>query len=243
MLVGSGVVDDAPEQRQFRQHRFTTPPGGCEILLVRHGESVPYREGVPHPLVDGQGDPPLDPVGEEQARKTADRLISTGERIDAVYVTTMQRTSQTAAPLASRLGLEPIVEPRLREVHLGEWEGGEFRRRAADEDPIARRMWEEGRWDVIPGAETSEQFAARVRAGIEAIAAAHIDEVVVAVVHGGVIGQVVALAAGASLMAFSGPDNASISHLVVVGDRWIVRCFNDTSHLSSTFSTVPEPII
>lgn len=242
MLVASGVVD-APEPRQFRQYRFTTPPGGCEILLVRHGESAPYHEGAPQPLVDGQSDPPLDPAGEQQARKTADRLISTGERIDAVYVTTMQRTHQTAAPLASHLGLEPTVEPRLREVHLGEWEGGEFRRRVADEDPIAVRMWQEGRWDVIPGAESSEQFAGRVRAGIEAIAAAHADQVVVAVVHGGVIGQIVAMATGAQLMAFSGPDNASISHLVVVDDRWIVRCFNDTSHLSPTFSTAPEPII
>ncbi len=236
-------MDDTLEPRQFRQYRFSTPPGGCEILLVRHGESVPYREGVPHPFVDGQGDPPLDPAGEEQAAKTADRLFSTGERIDAVYVTTMQRTQQTAAPLASRLGVQPIIEPRLREVHLGEWEGGEFRRRVGDEDPIALRMWDEGRWDVIPGAESSEQFAGRVRAGIEAIAAAHADEVVVAVVHGGVIGQVVALATGAQPMAFSGPDNASISHVVVVGDRWIVRCYNDTSHLSPTFSTSPEPLI
>lgn len=236
-------MSDVTEPRQFRQYRFTTPPGGCEILLVRHGESSPYREGVPHPLVDGQGDPPLDPAGEEQARRTADRLISTGERIDAIYVTTMQRTRQTAAPLASRLGLEPIVEPRLREVHLGEWEGGEFRRRVADDDPIARRMWEQGRWDVIPGAEPSERFTERVRAGIAAIAAAHTDGVVVAVIHGGVIGQIMALATGASPMAFSGPDNASISHLVVVKDRKIVRCYNDTSHLSPTFTTVPEPII
>ena len=50
--------------------------------------------------------------------------------------------------------------------------------------------------------------------------------------HGGVIGQVVATASrGGSAFAFSGADNGSISRLVVVGDRWIIRGFNDTAHL------------
>ena len=40
---------------------FTPPPGATEILLVRHGESAPFREGVAVPLADGHGDPPLDP--------------------------------------------------------------------------------------------------------------------------------------------------------------------------------------
>lgn len=229
--------------RSFRQSRFSRPPGACELLLVRHGESAPYVEGVTFPLVDGHSDPPLDPVGEQQAELTADRLVSTGEPISAIYVTTLQRTRQTAAPLAARLGLEPVVEPDLREVFLGEWEGGEFRRRIADGDPIALEMHREQRWDVIPGAEPSTVFEARVRAGIERIAAGHPDEVVVAVVHGGVIGQVLSIASGASGFAFIGADNASITHVVVVGDRWIVRCFNDTSHLSPTFSVAAEPLV
>jgi 2,3-bisphosphoglycerate-dependent phosphoglycerate mutase len=229
--------------RAFRQSRFTRPPGACEILLVRHGESAPYVEGESHPLVDGQGDPPLDPVGLEQARRTADRLISTGEPIAAVYVTTMQRTRQTAAPLVERLGLEPVVEPDLREVHLGDWEGGEFRRRMVDGDPIGVEVHRQGRWDLIPGAEPNDAFAARVRAGIERIAVAHPDQVVVAVVHGGVIGQAISIASGATGFSFVGADNASISHLVIAGDRWIVRCFNDTSHLGPTFSAAGEPLV
>lgn len=229
--------------RRFPQSRFTPPPGACEILLLRHGESAPHVEGESFPMVDGHGDPPLAPDGERQAELAAERLISTGERIGAVYVTTLQRTVQTAAPLLVRLGIGAIVEADLREVHLGEWEGGEFRRRIADGDPIAQRMYAEQRWDVIPGAEPTEQFATRVRRGIERIAAAHPDELVVAVVHGGVIGQVLSLATGASGFSFSGADNASISHVVVTADRWIVRCYNDTSHLSPTFSTAAEPLI
>lgn len=231
----------ATAPREFRQSRFRPPPGACQLLLVRHGESAPYRDGEPHPLVDGHGDPPLDAVGHRQAEQVAERLVSTGEPIAAIYVTTLQRTHQTAAPLAARLGLEPRVEPRLREVHLGEWEGGVFRRRVVEGDPIALEMFRLGRWDVIPGAEPAEEFEARVRAGIDAIAAAHPDQSVVVVVHGGVIGQVLATATGARPFAFSGADNASISHLVVTPEAWIVRCFNDTSHLSPTFTAGPEP--
>jgi probable phosphoglycerate mutase len=235
------MVPPVSESREFRQSRFVTPAGGCELLLVRHGESAPYVEGTLHPMVDGQGDPPLHDEGRVQAELVAERLISSGERIDAIYVTTMRRTLETAAPLASKLGLKPVVEPLLREVHLGEWEGGEFRRRVAEGDPISRRLLAEQRWDVIPGAESIEEFSNRVRTGIDAVAASHPDEVVVVVTHGGVIGQVLALATGAAPLAFSGADNASITHIVVANGHWHVRCFNDTSHLSPTFTTASEP--
>lgn len=228
--------------REFRQHRFAPPPGACEILLVRHGESGPFVEGEPFPLVDGHSDPPLHPEGRIQAEQVAERLVATGERIAAVYVTTLRRTQQTAAPLLARLGLEARVERDLREVLLGEWEGGVFRRKVAEGDPIAERMYREERWDVIPGGEPTADFEARVRRGIERIARAHHDELVVAVVHGGVIGQVMNIATGATGFAFAGADNASISHLVVDGERWVVRCYNDTSHLSPRFSTAPEPL-
>jgi len=228
-------------RRAFRQSRFTPPPGACEILLVRHGESAAHVEGESFPLVDGQGDPPLAPEGEEQARRAADRLVATGEQIAAVYVTTLQRTRQTAAPLLEALALEATVEPDLREVGLGEWEGGEFRRRVADQDPIAARMYAEQRWDIIPGAEPAEDFRRRVRRGIERIASAHPDQVVVAVVHGGVIGESLNIATGSSGFTFTGADNASISHIVVDPDNWSVRCFNDTSHLSPTFGAAALP--
>ena len=229
--------------RQFRQTRFTPPPGSCEILLVRHGESTPHVEGESFRLVDGHGDPPLAPEGEQQAVLAAQRLIDTGEQISAVYVTTLQRTKQTAAPLLAQLGQEPIVEADLREVFLGDWEGGEFRRRVVDGDPLVQVMNAEQRWDVIPGGEPAHQFENRVRRAIGRIAEAHPDQLVVAVVHGGVIGQVMNIAGGTKGFGFSGADNASISHVVIERDRWVIRCFNDTSHLSPTFSTAAEPML
>ncbi len=237
------ATESATASRKFPQSRFSPPPGATEILLVRHGESAPLVDGEPFDLVDGQGDPPLAPAGRDQAELVARRLIDTGERIAAVYVTTLQRTHQTAEPLLEHLELEATEIADLREVFLGDWEGGEFRKRVADGDPIAQRMYVEQRWDVIPGGEPARQFENRIRRGIERIATDHPDELVVAVVHGGVIGQIINIATGSTGFAFAGSDNASISHIVVAGDRWVVRCWNDTSHLSPTFSTAAESLI
>jgi probable phosphoglycerate mutase len=213
----------------FRQHRFTPPPGATSVLLVRHGESRPAHPDRPFPLRDGHGDPPLDPVGVEQAQLLGERLST--EKIDAIYVTSLVRTHETAAPLAERLGLTPIEEPDLREVFLGDWEGGEFRVRAAANDPIFARIWTEERWDVIPNAEKQEIFERRVWDGFSRIVAAHPDQRVVVVSHGGVIGQLLHHITGARRFAFSGADNASISEVVALPERVILRRYNDVAHL------------
>jgi probable phosphoglycerate mutase len=238
--VSAEDTGESPDAGAYRQLRFRRPPGACELLLVRHGESAPARDGDPFPLVDGHGDPPLDPVGRDQAGRVADRLAN--EPITAIYVSTLRRTAETAAPLAARLGLEPRVEPDLREVYLGEWEGGTFRKHVAEGHPVAQRMYAEQRWDVIPGAEPSDAFAARVRGAIVRISAAHPGETVAVVSHGGVIGQVMAEASGSRPFAFSGSDNAAVSHLVVTDDRWVIRRYNDTAHLGLAFTTAPEPL-
>jgi 2,3-bisphosphoglycerate-dependent phosphoglycerate mutase len=225
---------------EHRQPRFQTPPGGTEFLLVRHGESAPYRPGEPFPLVDGHGDPPLAPNGVAQAHAVADRLAI--EHIDAIYVTTLRRTHETAAPLAARLGLVPVVEPELREVHLGEWEGGELRRRSALGDPAFLRMMETGDWGVIPGAESSAALSARCVAAVERLHDAHRDERVALFVHGGVIGAILGHAVGVQPFAFAGADNGSLHHVVVDGPRWHLRCFNDTAHLGP-FTVAAQPLV
>lgn len=219
------------EPTAFVQRRYELPPGATDLLLVRHGASAPYLEGNPFDLVDGHGDPPLSATGVAQAELVSARLAASG--VDAIYVSTLRRTAQTAAPLAAALGMAPQVEADIREVHLGEWEGGSFRKHVADEHPIAVRMLTEERWDVIPGAESSDALAARVRAAIGRIAAAHPAQRVAAFTHGGVIGQALALASGSRPFAFLGAENTSISRLVIVGDRWVVRGFNDTAHLDT----------
>jgi len=202
-------------------------------VLVRHGASQPAVPGEPFPLLDGHGNPALAPEGEVQAIHVAERLAV--ESPAAVFVTPLQRTAQTAEPLAAVLGLEPVVVPELREVFLGDWDGGEFRIRMAEGDPIAIQAVVEERWDAIPGAETMEAFAVRVRAGIEAVAAAAgPDATVAAIVHGGVIGEVCRQATDSRPFAFVHADNGSLTRLVVLtGGRWLLRCFNDTAHLEA----------
>ena len=227
----SRLVDALAEAEPiaFVQRRYEVPPGATDLLLVRHGASAPYRDGKPFDLVDGHGDPPLSADGVLQAELVCARLADRG--VDAIYVSTLRRTAETAAPLAARLGLTVRVDADLREVHLGEWEGGVFRKNVADRHPIAVRMEAEERWDVIPGAESSDVLANRVHAAVRRIARAHAGQRVAVFSHGGVIGQALALASGSRPFAFLGAENASISRLVVIGDRWIVRGFNDTAHL------------
>ena len=130
----------------------------------------------------------------------------------------------------------------MREINLGEWEGGLFRIRVTQQHPIAQRMFTEQRWDVIPGAESTEDFAARIRDALTRIAAAHTDRRVAVFTHGGTIGQVVSMATGARPFAFIDADNASITQLVVWGERWVIRRFNDTAHLDPRFTLRPEPL-
>ena len=216
----------------YHQRQFALPPGATEVILVRHGASAPAVKGAAFPLLDGHSDPPLAPEGDAQAGLVAARLA--GEDLAGLFVTTLQRTHQTAAPLAQRTGLAPVVVPDLREVLLGEWEGGEFRIRMAEGDPVALQAVAEERWDALPGGETMESLARRVRAGIEAVvAAAGPDVHVAAIVHGGVIGEACRQATGSRPFAFVHSDNGSLTRLVVIpGGPWLLRSFNDTAHLA-----------
>lgn len=225
---------------EYPQTPWTPPPGATEVLLVRHGASEPARPDRPFPRTpDGHGDPGLAPEGHRQARRVADRLAV--ERIDALYVTSLRRTAQTAEPLAARLGLTPRVEHDLREVHLGAWEAGLFRHKVAEDGPLVRRFWQEQRWDVIPGAESPEALRARVRAAIGRLATAHPDGRVAVFTHGGVIAEVLAQASGSRPFAFIGADNGSVSTIVVTPQMWVVRRFNDAAHLHAGLTSAPAP--
>jgi 2,3-bisphosphoglycerate-dependent phosphoglycerate mutase len=216
---------------RFAQTDFAAPRAATELLLVRHAQSAPLGLDPDELNADGYADPSLTPAGRAQAERAAGRLVQ--QRIDAIYVSPLRRTAETAAPLAALLGLDPRVEPDLREVHLGAWEGGLFRKFDAERHPLARTLWREERWEVIPDAEPSEAFSARVRAALERIVAAHPGQRVAVFSHGGVIGHALALASDSRPFVFIHADNASISQLVVTPRRWLVRRFNDTAHLEN----------
>jgi probable phosphoglycerate mutase len=216
----------------YPQRAFSLPPDATEIVLLRHGASQAAVPGERFPLVNGQGDPPLAPEGVEQAAAAAARLAE--EPLAGIFVTPLCRTAQTAEPLAAATGLAPVVVDALCEVHLGEWEGGEYRIRAANGDPLIRRVIDEERWDLIPGAESMEAVAARARAGVgRIVATVGAGAAAVAVVHGGIIGELCRQATGSRPFAFIHSDNCSVSRIVVFADgRWLLRSFNDVTHLA-----------
>jgi len=142
------------------------------ILLVRHGQSVWNAEG----RWQGQADPPLSELGEQQAVEAARRVGS----VDAIYASDLTRAHHTAELVAAQLGSGVAVEPRLRERHAGEWEG---RTRAEIDDGWPGYL-DDGRRPV--GYEPDDSVLERALAALAAIAGAHDGDVLV-VTHGGVV--------------------------------------------------------
>ena len=230
----------APAETKVTEYRFKLPPDATEVFIVRHGASADAVPGEAYPFAGKWSNPDLSPTGREQAERIGDRLAH--EPISAIYVSDLRRTQQTAAPLAERLGLTPIEDAGVREVFMGEWEGYIWRQRIEERDPLALRMIDEQRWDIIPGAEDPEGFATRVREAITRIADRHLGETIAIFTHGGVIGQTIGDAVGTEPYPFNASDNAAIAQLVRTSTRWKLRRFNDTTHLHPRFSITAEPL-
>jgi len=225
---------------RYSQRPYLPPPGATELIVLRHGASATAVPGEPFPLVEGQSDPPLAPAGVLQARLAAERLAE--ERPAGVFITPLRRTAETAVPLAELTGHEPVVVPDLREIHVGELEGGLFRISVEDGDELIKRLLAEERWEVIPGAETSEALGRRVRAGAErVVAAVGPDAAAVVVTHGGVIAELCRQATGSRPFAFLRADNTSITRIVITADgSWLLRSFNDSAHLGVAAGDPPS---
>ncbi|MEZ5076793.1 MAG: histidine phosphatase family protein [Solirubrobacterales bacterium] len=217
------------------QSRYELPAGATRIVLVRHGAARVMGESEPLDLVDGHNDPPLAAAGRDQAQAVGDRLREEGPQ--RIFVSPLRRTAETAAPLAASLGLEPEVLPELREVHLGEWEG-RYAHRVASRDPLLARVMAEQRWDVIPGAEPTAAFQARVATALERVVATTGPGGSAAVfAHGAVIAESCRAATGSQGLAFLFGENASLTRLAHLGEgRWLLRGFNDVSHLPDRLS-------
>lgn len=230
----------APAGAKVAEYRFKLPADATEVFIVRHGASADAVAGQPYPFLGKWSNPELSLAGRDQAERIADRLAH--EPIAAIYVSNLRRTHQSAAPLAERLGLRPVEDPDLREAHMGEWEGFLWRQRIEEAHPLALRMIDEQRWDIIPGAEDADGFATRVRTALARIADRHRGETVAIFTHGGVIGQAVGDAVGSQPFPFNASDNGAIAQLVRTSTRWKVRRFNDTTHLHPRFTLAPEPL-
>ena len=150
-----------------------------ELLLVRHGETDWNRDQ----RFQGHADPPLNETGREQARALANELAA--ERIDAIYTSDLARARETAELIAERAGVPFVLEPQLREIDVGEWQGL-TRPEIEERFPEGMRNWHE-RGHGWESGETYEQLAERVLAALERIVRRHPGERVVVVGHGGTI--------------------------------------------------------
>jgi probable phosphoglycerate mutase len=152
-----------------------------KLLLIRHGETAWNAEH----RIQGQLDVPLSPLGILQSARLAECLAN--EPIDAVYSSGQSRAWLTAAPLAARLGLEVIAEPRLRERSFGIFEGLTLEEIAA-RYPAEFIKWRERDPVWRPeGGESGQQLIDRVMSAVTAIGARHTSQTVALVSHGGVL--------------------------------------------------------
>jgi broad specificity phosphatase PhoE len=136
------------------------------LLLIRHGQTPANVRGELDTAHPGPG---LTALGRAQAAAVPQALEL--EPIDAIFVSTLVRTAETAAPLAQVRGIEPIVLTGIHEISAGELE------RATDHDSYRRFhgaafSWGTGDRDVrMPGAENGHEFFERFDSSIAAVAA------------------------------------------------------------------------
>ncbi len=137
------------------------------LVLIRHGETDWNVEG----RYQGQADPPLNGRGVAQAHRLAEALRGVG--LEVLYTSPLRRARQTAEVVAEALGLPLYEEPRLMEIHQGDWQG-RLRAEIAARYPELFRRWLEEPWSVTPpGGESLAQVQARVYAALDEIIARH----------------------------------------------------------------------
>jgi len=153
----------------------------ADLLVVRHGQSTWNAEG----RWQGWADPPLSPLGEEQARDAVDHLRGAG--LSAVVSSDLQRAWRTAELVRDGLGIAPPVQvdPDLRERNVGVFQGHtitEILERWPDLFDEAGRLLQ-----APPDGEDFDVLLARVVPALQRIARARPGERVLVVAHGGVI--------------------------------------------------------
>lgn len=184
-------------------------------------------------MLQGTIDVPLDAFGLMQAERVADR-IAREFALDAIVSSPLSRALATARAISARTGLEPILEPSLREMSFGRYEGltwAQFR----EIDPVLAARFEDIADDEAgaPGGEVRRDFYHRVWTSIEGVVERNPGRRVAVVAHGGVIGAFLAILRGRSPNdpAVFSIQNCSITHLHVRHTDTEVHRFNDVEHL------------
>jgi glucosyl-3-phosphoglycerate phosphatase len=198
------------------------------MLLVPHGQTSWNAEG----RIQGHTDVVMNDLGREQARQAAQALRE--EKIGAVIASDLSRASETAAIIGAQIAVPVRIDPRLREIHFGDWEGLAINDIAV-QHPASWQRWEKGILTTPPQGETLESLAARLGACLEEMLHSrdHDDQTVLVVAHRGSLRVLMCLAMGvdANLFHRFRLDQASVSELLISPRGAVLNRLNDIHHL------------
>lgn len=195
-----------------------------QLVMLRHGQT----EFNATARMQGQLDTGLSELGYAQAAAVAEVL---GKRRPVMIVSSdLRRADDTAEQLGQRCGLDVIVDIRLRETHLGHWQGLTHQQ-VDTAAPGARPAWRDDATSAPHGGESRVDVATRCRPLVAELVAGQpewggSDRPVVLVTHGGVIAALTASLLGlpvANWPALGGMGNASWTQLSG-------HCAEDTGH-------------
>jgi 2,3-bisphosphoglycerate-dependent phosphoglycerate mutase len=200
-----------------------------ELIVIRHGETDWNRQL----RFQGQIDVPLNAVGEQQARRLAERLQS--ERVDVVLSSDLQRARATAEAAAPGWQLPVWVEPLWREQAFGVLEGLDVPTiQARHAELWAQWVRHEADYALPDGGESNTHFHARVLRALQATAQAHAGRTVAVFTHGGVLDMLWRQAHGLPLHGARECEipNTGINRLRWHDGRLQVLQWADAAHLA-----------
>lgn len=206
-----------------------------ELVLIRHGETEMNREL----RFQGHVNVGLNAIGLEQARRLGARMA--GEQADAIYASDLLRAQQTAQPIGVTLSLQPLAESGLREQSFGRVDG----MRVDDikqNHPEAWEGWLRFEQDyAMPEGESTRQFHGRVMEAVQRLVAAHPQQKLVLVTHGGVLDMIyrTARALGLDGPRQSDIPNAGVNRIRVRDGAIEILDWADTRHLADL---PPQPV-
>jgi len=151
------------------------------VLLVRHGETKWNALGK----FQGCMDIDLSDEGIFQANFLRDRLENT---FDYIYASPLRRALDTANIICSNMDINPQLEPALREINFGEWEGLNIKE-IQELYPDNFKIWRDDKIDSpLCGGDLSIRLVSlRAKEGILNLVHKHKDKKIIIVCHGGII--------------------------------------------------------
>lgn len=192
------------------------------VLLVRHGHTDWIGTGI----AGRQPGVHLNAVGAEQAARLPARLA--GLPIHAIYSSPLDRTRETAAPLAAERGLEVRDCADAIELGFGDWTSERFA--VLERDVRWRRFNSFRGFTRAPGGELMPEVQTRIVRAIEQVCVAHRGQTVAVFSHGDVIRAAMAYFLGVPLDLFQRIEirPASVSRIRLTDDGVLVLGVNDT---------------